>query len=685
MVIDDPTRVGHARATAVRFEDLWEHREFVRDYCLSIVGDFATAEDLAQETFVRAFSHLDAIDANQPLRNWLAAVARRCSIDELRRRRRHALPTERLPEAPNRDPDPAEMVRIADDAERVVSAMNRLNDRERHLLVEQLTNGTSLEQIARADGSTVNGVRSALSRARRKLDDVLGDGSVPALVPVFAFARWARRKVAGAGARVNQMVPGIPGGFERLGDAVSAGVVAAAVAAGGLVGTVGPAATGNPEPAPGPRSVEPSLLTTEPRALRSLSPVTPEVPGPPTPAPVPEPSPPVPEAADQSEEAATDDLPAPDPEPGIPEETPVSNPASPDQDQYQQPEDAQYVTGLYAPPASGEDASSNQHAFITASAEHWTEEPVDLLFATSDSGVSWERREAWGWQGGQLVVGPDYPEDDRVFSIGSIGGLQVSFDGGHSFVPVPGGAALWGGVDLAPGFGRGDDRILIGGPEAWMFDAATNVVTPLPAVPVSPTNPVDLAFDRTDPTGEYFYAAVTRQSAEEVVDYAAGEAGLDEEEAGVYSHVVYRCTVVECTEVWENSDDAFEGAMATDSGALYLFPVNAGLYSSRDGVEFEDVPGFEDWHVQALTAGPAGGLYAGVMDWSGPGGEYGGGIMRSTDGGDTWDLVAGDVLNGGGEVVALDDGNVLATSYDRSGPWCSADGGETWAPRCPVP
>ena len=45
----------------------------------------STAEDLAQETFVRAFVHFDRFDPERPLLPWLLAIARRLCLDLLRR------------------------------------------------------------------------------------------------------------------------------------------------------------------------------------------------------------------------------------------------------------------------------------------------------------------------------------------------------------------------------------------------------------------------------------------------------------------------------------------------------------------------------------------------------------------------------------------------------------------------
>src|SRR5688572_29109091 len=61
------------------------HQKPVRALCRRLLGP-ADADDAAQETFVRAFTHLGRFDASRPLAPWLLTIARRLCLD----RRRHA-------------------------------------------------------------------------------------------------------------------------------------------------------------------------------------------------------------------------------------------------------------------------------------------------------------------------------------------------------------------------------------------------------------------------------------------------------------------------------------------------------------------------------------------------------------------------------------------------------------------
>src|SRR5947209_8919205 len=77
--------VTPARDRLARFESLYGryHAPLVST-CTSITGDRAAAEDLAQETMLRAYQHLDWLDVSRAW-PWLKTVASRLAIDEYRK------------------------------------------------------------------------------------------------------------------------------------------------------------------------------------------------------------------------------------------------------------------------------------------------------------------------------------------------------------------------------------------------------------------------------------------------------------------------------------------------------------------------------------------------------------------------------------------------------------------------
>src|SRR5215217_3028491 len=77
------------------FEHLIEpHRRELLVHCYRILGSFEDAEDMLQETLVRAWKRLDSFEGRSTLRAWLYKIATNASLDALDSRRVRGLPKE---------------------------------------------------------------------------------------------------------------------------------------------------------------------------------------------------------------------------------------------------------------------------------------------------------------------------------------------------------------------------------------------------------------------------------------------------------------------------------------------------------------------------------------------------------------------------------------------------------------
>jgi RNA polymerase sigma factor (sigma-70 family) len=91
------------------------HQTPVYNFCLRMLSRADDAADVAQETFVQLFSHLDRIDEVEALPPWLFRVARNRCIDVIRRRRTVPLPQDDDTREPiDEDPLPDEIAERAD-------------------------------------------------------------------------------------------------------------------------------------------------------------------------------------------------------------------------------------------------------------------------------------------------------------------------------------------------------------------------------------------------------------------------------------------------------------------------------------------------------------------------------------------------------------------------------------------
>lgn len=132
----------------------------------------ADAEDVLQETFIRAYRSLDTFDPDKgaEFSGWLNRICVNCSIDALRRaKRRSAQPLEgeTLNTLPSDSPedDPERAARGREIRLRVEQALNRLSPRQRMIFAMRHDMGYSIREIAAEVGSTEGSVKKHLFRA----------------------------------------------------------------------------------------------------------------------------------------------------------------------------------------------------------------------------------------------------------------------------------------------------------------------------------------------------------------------------------------------------------------------------------------------------------------------------------------------------------------------------------------
>lgn len=134
---------------------------------LGPVGRGALVEDLAQETFLRAFRALPSFDPNGPARvsTWLLTIATRLALDSKRRTRPEPASTE--PEVETTSPERAAMHHELREA--IAAALEGLSDDQRAAFVLAEFHGFSLKEIEAALDVPVATLKTRLFRAREKL------------------------------------------------------------------------------------------------------------------------------------------------------------------------------------------------------------------------------------------------------------------------------------------------------------------------------------------------------------------------------------------------------------------------------------------------------------------------------------------------------------------------------------
>ncbi|MXY44112.1 MAG: sigma-70 family RNA polymerase sigma factor [Dehalococcoidia bacterium] len=143
-----------------------------------ILGDRHLAEDVAQETFIKAHRSIDGFRGGS-LRAWLLRIASNLSLDATRSRKRR--PAESLEAAserpgfsvPSDAPGPEQEALQGELREAIQDGIMSLPDDQRAVVVLVDVQGLSYDEAAEAIGSAVGTVKSRLARGRRRLRDAL--------------------------------------------------------------------------------------------------------------------------------------------------------------------------------------------------------------------------------------------------------------------------------------------------------------------------------------------------------------------------------------------------------------------------------------------------------------------------------------------------------------------------------
>lgn len=151
-----------------------------------MTGNEQDAEEVVQETFLRAYGGLRRFESRAGFGTWLYRIAMNCSLDLIRARQRQedhrgpAVPegSDETTSLPAGDPAPDRLVFSAEIGRRVNAALARLGPMERAAFVLRHFEGMSIEEISRTLGvrasATKNNIFRAVQKLRRALEPVVG-------------------------------------------------------------------------------------------------------------------------------------------------------------------------------------------------------------------------------------------------------------------------------------------------------------------------------------------------------------------------------------------------------------------------------------------------------------------------------------------------------------------------------
>lgn len=177
----DPTTIGRAKAgDADAFRLLVErHSQIMFRVAYRMTGNEHDADDVVQETFLRAYKQLDRFEERANFGTWLHRIAVNCALDLLRARGRHDRHYGGDPEeaemsgAAKTDAQQDRLLLSAELQTHVTKAMERLTGNERTAFVMRHFEGMPVEEIGKTLGIQVNAAKHTIFRAVRKLRESL--------------------------------------------------------------------------------------------------------------------------------------------------------------------------------------------------------------------------------------------------------------------------------------------------------------------------------------------------------------------------------------------------------------------------------------------------------------------------------------------------------------------------------
>ena len=151
-----------------------EHGRSLLAYATRLTGDRAAAEDVVQETLIRAWKHSAAmVNEKGSVRGWLLTVARNIITDRVRAR---AARPQEVAESPTTPPIERDHAQGVVDSMTVLGALDQLSPEHREVLVEMYYRGRTVQEISAALGVPPGTVKSRSYYALRAMRAAMSRG-----------------------------------------------------------------------------------------------------------------------------------------------------------------------------------------------------------------------------------------------------------------------------------------------------------------------------------------------------------------------------------------------------------------------------------------------------------------------------------------------------------------------------
>jgi len=163
----------------------------VYNLCYRMLGHAESAEEAAQETFLRSYRHLRRYDPERPFATWLLSIAAHYCIDQIRHKKLPSFSIDEDEEGTFAIPDvnalrPEKEIIQRELRNRIQTLLDNLDTTDRAEIVMRYWYDLSEKEIAESLNLTVSAVKGRLHRARKRLADIWSESTSP------TYGDWKR-------------------------------------------------------------------------------------------------------------------------------------------------------------------------------------------------------------------------------------------------------------------------------------------------------------------------------------------------------------------------------------------------------------------------------------------------------------------------------------------------------------
>ncbi len=160
------------------FRQIYEqHHRFILRFLYGMVGEIGLAEELTQETFVRAFTSINTMRNEAQLSTWLGGIARNVASNSFRSRRREnrnvEIDSQQIRELSDSMPSPDDELLNIELQDVIRAALRGLSEDKRLVFVLKVLQQKSYEEVAEITGSSIPKLKSDLHRAKAEMQKMI--------------------------------------------------------------------------------------------------------------------------------------------------------------------------------------------------------------------------------------------------------------------------------------------------------------------------------------------------------------------------------------------------------------------------------------------------------------------------------------------------------------------------------